>query len=113
MKLKKHIATGLILSGLVPFLLSCHLSTAMMTRRTFEQISIGTPVDTVEELAGSPYDIATGENGVSYYRYLERIQTGPNQICQETYLLTVVNGRVVAKEQKRGGKLLTLQGGSY
>lgn len=109
----KHLATWLTLIGLIPLLLSCHLSTATMTNQTFNRIPVGSSVEVVEELAGPPYDIRTGENGKAYYRYLERIQTGPTQISQETYLLTVVNGKVVAKEQIRGGKLLNLQGSNF
>jgi hypothetical protein len=82
----------------------------MMTRQTYDKIAIGTSVEEVEELAGAPYDISSGEEGKAYYRYLERIQVGPNQVCQETYLLTVVNGRVVAKEKKGGSRFLNIQG---
>lgn len=82
-----------------------------MTRETFSRIPIGASVEEVEELAGPPYDIIPGNAPeMSSYRYLERIQTGPNQTTQEVYVLTVVNGKVASKEHQRGGKWFTLQG---
>ena len=106
----KRLIRSMLLLGFSLCVLSCDLSTAVMTKQTYESIQIGTSIEEVEELAGPPYDTSSGEDGKVYYRYLERIQTGPNQVCQETYLLTVTHGRVITKEKKGGTQRLTIQG---
>ncbi len=84
--------------GCFIFLTSCRLCSPTMTAPAFEQIPIGSSILEVEAQVGSPYRVTTPKAGVQHYYYIERIQTTPNSISQNTYVLTVVDGQVVDKQ---------------
>ncbi len=105
----KHLK-NLGLTG-VGFILctACQLSCATMTAPTFERIPIGAPVATLEAEAGPPFRVTTDASGKQHYRYLERIQIGPNTTCQNTYIITVKNGQVIDKQQLQDSKSFDVQ----
>ena len=75
---------------------SCTLLSSTMNQKAFAAIPIGASVEQVKAEAGAPYRIKS-EGEVQTYYYIERIQIGPNQDAQHTYLLVVKEGKVIDK----------------
>ena len=90
-------------------LASCSLSGRAMTAPDFDRIQKGAPISEVIAEAGEPFNISSPQEGMQQYRYIERIETGPGTISQNTYILTVVNGRVVDKQRTTDARPLNLQ----
>lgn len=80
-----------------------------MTAPDFDRIQKGAPISEVIAEAGEPFNISSPQEGMQQYRYIERIETGPGTISQNTYILTVVNGRVVDKQRTTDARPLDLQ----
>ncbi len=77
-------------------LFSC--TSPLMTRSAYEGIPIGAPIAEVEAQVGPAYEVIAGNQpDISYYRYIERIEIGPGSINQNTYTLTIVDGKVADK----------------
>lgn len=70
---------------------------AVMTRPGFDQIEVGTPVETVVKEHGEPYSIKNTRDGNQEYRYIERVPVGDVTAEQNTYILVIKNGQVVSK----------------
>lgn len=79
-------------------LLVCGCTSPVMNQLAFDKIFIGMPVEDVQQIAGEPYEIRRGRDGIEYYRYIERFEIGPGAIHQNSYVLGIVNGQVVDKE---------------
>ena len=88
---------------------SCSLTNRSMTAPDFDRISIGASISEVVDEAGEPFNITSLQNGAQQYRYVERIETGPGLISQNTYVLTVVNGQVVDKQRLDESQSLNIQ----
>lgn len=88
---------------------SCAFSSPTITAPVFESIPIGASISEVKTQIGKPYRITTGPNGVEYYQYIERLETGPGIITQNTYLFTVMNGQITDKQSANSARSLNLQ----
>lgn len=75
----------------------------MMTKPVYDTIPLGMRIEEVSQLAGEPYKVEKGQNGLQYYRYIERFEIGPGSMAQKTYVLTVSNGMVVDKQMIDSG----------
>jgi hypothetical protein len=80
-----------------------------MTASAFERIPIGAPITEVETQVGTPYSTTSLQKGMQQYRYIERIETGPAIISQNTYILIVKEGRVIDKRRANESQTLNLQ----
>jgi hypothetical protein len=79
-----------------------------MTASTFECIPIGAPITEIEAQVGTPYS-TTSQKGIEQYRYIERIETGPGVVSQNTYVLIVKEGRVIDKRRANESQMLNVQ----
>lgn len=91
------------------FLSSCAFSSSTMTAPAYENISIGASIKEVKTQVGEPYRMTADQSGVQQYHYIERIETGPGVISQNTYVLTVVDGEVVNKQVSHDAQSLRVQ----
>lgn len=98
-----------VLPGGLLFLSSCSLFSPNMTAKAYERIPIGSSVAEVEAQVGLPYRMTSPQAGVQQYYYLERIETGPGSLSQNTYVLTIVDGEVVNKQRLNEFNSLNLQ----
>jgi hypothetical protein len=74
----------------------------MMTRESFDSITLGTSIEEVIEQSGEPYAIHSKGGGIEEYEYLERMVAQNNILVAENhYFLKVSQGKVVAKRLKR------------
>ncbi len=79
----------------------CFSRSTVMTRETFGDLLMGTPVATLEAEAGSPYSILNKGNGVQEYEYIERIDLGNALVAENHYYIVVKEGKVVGKHMCR------------
>lgn len=86
----------LCLLGLI-FLTACFSRTTLMTRETFDSISLGTPISEVVAKAGEPYSIHSKGGGLEEYEYHERLAIDNQFVAEYHYFLKVSQGKVVAK----------------
>jgi hypothetical protein len=75
----------------------CFCRTTMMTRESFDQIHLGTPVRDVQCIAGMPYQINCLGGGKEEFEYIERIELGNSIVVENRYFLIIMEGQVVAK----------------
>jgi hypothetical protein len=85
-----------LIIALIGLLFSCN--TPIMTPSAYEGIRAGTDITQVKDLYGPPYDVKELGNGQQQYRYIHRVTIAPDVTEQTTYLLYVVNGKVVGKQ---------------
>ncbi|MGR3973784.1 MAG: hypothetical protein QRY72_04375 [Candidatus Rhabdochlamydia sp.] len=80
------------------FLLAVSCShSLLMTRGEFDQIELGSSVQTVITQYGQPYSIHSTQEGDEEYKYIERVM-GVNEVVEENrYTLIVKNGVVISK----------------
>jgi hypothetical protein len=78
-------------------LCSCFSRSAIMTRKNFDTIVLGAPIDQVKEMAGKPYAIHNRGSGIQEYEYIERIDTGDYFVTENHYLICVQDGKVISK----------------
>jgi len=71
-----------------------------MTSGRFENIQIGTPVDSIKSEVGSPYAIHSKGGDVEEYEYIERIDMGGRIVSENRYYLIVTDGKVTGKYVK-------------
>ncbi len=90
MKVKK------IVLGLCLVLGSCFSKSSMMTQETFDNVQVGTPIQTIVKENGEPYSVEN-KNGMQEYRYVERVTNGNYLIYENHFVLYVKGGMVVAK----------------
>lgn len=88
---------------------SCSLSGKAMTQPDFEQIQRGMTIEQVIAESGEPYTVTSSQDGKQRYTYIERIDTGPGRVSQNTYTLIVVNGQVVDKCSSNDASVLNFQ----
>lgn len=88
---------------------ACALCCPTVTAPAFERIPIGASITEVETQIGPPYKVTTPQPGTQIYHYIERIETGPGVISQNTYLLTVIKGQIVDKQCASDSQALRLQ----
>lgn len=75
-----------------------------MTKNSFEVITVGTPIQLVQEQYGSPYDIEECQQGIKKYRYIERIATSPTSTDYCYYVFLVgPDGRIIQKRSESIG----------
>ncbi len=104
-----HKATVILFILLLSLsLAACSLSSSTMTAPAFERIPIGASITEVETQVGAPYSVSS-QSGMQHYRYIERIQTGPGIISQNTYILTVREGEVIDKQCSNESQSFNLQ----
>lgn len=92
------------MSFFIPFLVlltACFSRSAIMTRSSYEEISIGTPISNLKAKVGEPYSIQEQPNGTEEYEYIERIPLGSEVIEENRYYLVVKNGQVVSKRMNQ------------
>lgn len=82
-------------------LASCFSRPSLMTMESFDNIQMGSSIQTVEKSVGDPYAVHTKGVGISEYEYVERVRMGNQFIDENHYFLTVVNGQVVGKRISR------------
>ena len=68
-----------------------------MTKESFGEIYLGTPVKEVYARAGSPYQINSLGCGKEEYEYIEKIDIGNSVVLQNRYFLVIMEGQVVSK----------------
>jgi len=81
----------------------------MMTRERFATIQVGSDIASVEAIVGSPYSIRSLGNGIDEYKYLERIQIGPNTTDQIEYILYVPKRRLFRSFSHASSKVLDVE----
>ncbi|MBI2742701.1 MAG: hypothetical protein HYX48_02150 [Chlamydiales bacterium] len=82
-------------------LTSCFSRSAIMTRETFDSISLGTPISDVVAKAGEPYAIHSKGGGLEEYEYHERFAVDNQFVSEYHYFLKVSQGKVVSKRVTR------------
>jgi len=75
----------------------CFSRPTMMTRENFDQVQIGSSINSVIHTNGEPYSVHE-KNGKEEYVYIERVTTGNTLIFENHYILYVQNGMVVGKD---------------
>ena len=95
MKQRLSIAFFLFLTLLSLF--GCFARSTMMSRETFDETYIGTPVSQVIAKSGEPYSVHKLGGGREEYEYIETIAVDNQLVAENHYFLTIANGQVVAK----------------
>lgn len=72
-------------------------NTGVMTRPRFHALELGTSAQTVQEECGPPYSIRKLPDGSEEYRYIERISADSDLVEENSYYVTIKNGRVISK----------------
>jgi len=85
---------------LLVLLCSCFSRSSYITADRFENIQIGTPIDTLKSEIGSPYAIHSKGGNVEEYEYIERIDMGGRTVSENRYYLIVTDGKVTGKYVK-------------
>lgn len=67
----------------------------------FEGVGKGAPIQTIENVYGSPYEIRQLDNGNQEYVYIQRINLGRSATDQSEYVFIVNQGHVVDKKCNR------------
>jgi len=86
---------------LLIILAACFSRTAMMTRHTYEDITVGSTISDVQAKVGSPYSIHKQADGTEEYEYIERIPLGTEVVEENRYYLVIKNGQVVSKRMNQ------------
>lgn len=72
-----------------------------MTRYQYNDLLLGTPMTRVASCYGEPYDVRDCGDGTYEYEYIERFDMGNELVYENHYILTVVNGQIVAKRLRQ------------
>ena len=83
------------------FLCGCFTRSQVISRGSFDEIQVGSPVADLEKTAGSPYRIRKLPNGSLDYEYIEKIFMGEEIVEENHYFVRVKNGRVIAKRMNQ------------
>lgn len=88
---------------LTPLLLSitlctgCMTRSAVMSRETFEDVSMGLTSHDLILCAGKPYKSYCVPGGKEEYVYIERLKIGNSVIIENHYVISFLDGRVISK----------------
>lgn len=82
-------------------LCACFSRTPMMTRHSYQEITIGSKITEVQGQIGDPYKIRKLSDGSQEYEYIERIPLGTEVVEENHYFLLVKDGQVVAKRMNQ------------
>ncbi|MFS8564458.1 MAG: hypothetical protein LVR00_09240 [Rhabdochlamydiaceae bacterium] len=94
MKVTVSILSLLLLCG-------CFTRSQVISRGSFDDVQMGSPIADFEKQVGSPYRIQKRSDGSLSYEYIERIFMGEEVIEENHYYLLVKNGRIVAKRMNQ------------
>jgi hypothetical protein len=83
------------------FLCGCFTRSQVISRGSFDDIQVGSPVADFEQKVGKPYRVRKLPNGNLDYEYIEKIFMGEEIIEENHYYLRVKNGRVIAKRMNQ------------
>ena len=83
------------------FLSSCFTRSQVISRGSFDDVQVGSPVADFEQKVGKPYRIRQMPNGTLDYEYIEKIFMGEEIIEENHYYVRVKNGRVIAKRMNQ------------
>jgi hypothetical protein len=75
----------------------CFSRSTYLTRETYDNIQISTPMASLEDQVGKPYAIHKKCDGTQEYEYIERIDMGNHLVVENHYFIIVQNGQVVGK----------------
>ncbi len=82
---------------LLLFLTSCFSRTALMTRESYDSITVGTHIADVQAQIGKPESVRSKGSDIEEYEYVERIRVNLDYTVENNYYLEVLNGIVVGK----------------
>ena len=88
------LSAALLLAG-------CFSRPALMTYETYDQVKIGTSIESLKADIGKPYAIHAKEGGTEEYEYIERIDMGNTLVSENHYFLIVKDGVVIGKYMNR------------
>jgi hypothetical protein len=86
----------LIIASVFLLFCGCFARHSMMTRDSYDEVQVGTPISEVVKKSGEPYAVHH-KNGMDEYEYIERVTTGNQLIYENHYTLYVKDGSVVGK----------------
>lgn len=94
----KHIVYLLCLLSLA----SCYFTTnqAVLTRKDYAEIDIGTPVAALKERFGKPYQVHSKPPDSQVFEYIERLSADSRIIEQRSYFFVINGGVVIGKYVK-------------
>ena len=75
----------------------CMTRSTVMTRETFDEVSMGTTAQDIVLCAGQPYKSYCVPGGKEEYVYIERLKLGNNVIIENHYVIAFLDGRVISK----------------
>ncbi len=82
-------------------LCGCFTRSQVISRGSFDDIRVGTPLADYEQKIGKPYKVRRLPNGSLDYEYIEKIFMGEEIIEENHYYLRVRNGLVIAKRMNQ------------
>ena len=82
-------------------LCGCFTRSQVISRGSFDDVQMGSPVADFEKQVGSPYKVRKLPDGSLDYEYIERIFMGEEVIEENHYYLRIKNGRIVAKRMNQ------------
>ncbi|MBS3903886.1 MAG: hypothetical protein KGZ39_00995 [Simkania sp.] len=82
---------------LLLLLTACFSRTTAMTRESYDSITIGTHVSSLNNQLGKPDVVRAKGNDLEEYEYIERISINNDYNVENNYYLEVLNGIVVGK----------------
>lgn len=90
-----------IFFALLIVLAACSAGGANMTRESFDDIGLGTPMQEVTRRVGDAYSIRSTGPDKEEYEYIERVAYGNELFYVNHYYLDVTGGLVVGKRIKQ------------
>src|SRR3989304_3438945 len=75
----------------------CFTRPTLMTRESYDEIYLGTPLKEVKERVGTPYQVRSLGGGKEEYEYVERIDIGNRLVMENHYFLILMEGQVISK----------------
>lgn len=91
-----------LLFGCILLLSACSMA-PLMQDSGFQGIAVGANISEVECVYGEPYEMRTLPNGMSEYRYVQRIDCGSTAVEIIEYTFTVCQGKIVGKNRRQLG----------
>lgn len=70
----------------------------LMNQQNYNQIQVGMAIEEVQSIAGQPYRVNHPNPSTQTYEYIERFDVGAGKTHQNTYVLTIQNGKVIDKQ---------------
>jgi outer membrane protein assembly factor BamE (lipoprotein component of BamABCDE complex) len=70
---------------------------SVMTRKDFDNITIGMPASDIVEQHGQPIKVKRLKDGSQSYEYVERLPINDQVVEENKYFIIVKDGKVVAK----------------